>query len=179
MAKKDLEIAGCALFFLERRGDLRGSFLKIYNETSFGAGVVSPNWKEVYYSTSEKDVLRGMHFQTPPYEHDKLVHCLSGAVTDVVLDLRTSSPTYRQAISVTLTEEEPVAIYIPKGCAHGFLSLKQASTLLYLVTSEYHSNHDRGIRWDSFGFSWPTKKPVLSSRDQSFPELNSFESPFQ
>ncbi len=152
--------------------DNRGSFTKLFQPADF-------NWtnteyfktREGFISWSSPGVIRGMHFQSPPADLDKLVSCLAGRVLDVVLDLRHSSPTYGQAIGFELSGEKPSSILIPKGCAHGFMVLGEAHALLhYAVSAEYSPSADCGVRWDSFSFNWPiTSKLVVSERDQSLP----------
>ena len=121
---------------------------------------------------------RGMHFQAPPHDHDKLVYCLAGRALDVVLDLRNGSPTFGRAISVLLNSNGSEGVYVPQGCAHGFLSLESETMLLYHVTSEYSRDFDCGIRWDSIPFTWPVKQPLVSERDMLFQPLVAFRSPF-
>lgn len=136
-------------------------------------------WREMYISSSHQGVIRGMHFQIPPHDHNKLVCCIQGRVWDVVVDLRCGSPTYGKYFATYLDENEGKQLLIPKGCAHGFLSLSDQSMLVYAVDSEYSREHDKGIRWDSCNIAWPLLyPPILSDRDQSFPALNEFVTPF-
>ena len=158
--------------------DNRGSFVKTFHAESFQKQGLNIDFKETYYSVSNKDVIRGMHFQFPPYEHDKLVHVISGSVLDVVLDLRKFSPTYKKCMSVYLTGSEKKSLYIPKGFAHGFKALEDNTIMLYQVTSSYHAESDAGIAFDSIGFDWKVINPVLSERDRKFMTLEEFDSPF-
>ena len=119
-----------------------------------------------------------MHFQTPPHEHAKLVYCADGSVTDVLLDLRSQSPTYGQPIALPLTSESGQALYLAAGIAHGFVAIEAPALMIYNVTSEYSPTHDTGVRWDSFGFDWSVTDPVISERDRGFSELSDFVSPF-
>ena len=119
-----------------------------------------------------------MHFQTPPYNHAKIVHVIKGSVTDVVLDLRKSSITYGQFIEYNLDYKNNEAIYIPSGCAHGFKTLEDDTTMIYLVTSEYNKEHDSGVKWNSIGYDWNIENPIISERDNNFVELKDFVSPF-
>jgi dTDP-4-dehydrorhamnose 3,5-epimerase len=159
--------------------DERGSFIKWYDETSFAEEKIQTCFKESYFSISDKNVIRGMHFQVPPADHEKLVSVSHGAVMDVVLDIRQDSPTYGQAQSIELTAENHLALYIPKGFAHGFLSLKDHTIMNYLVASSHSPEHDKAIRWDSFGFDWGVTAPVMSQRDKEAIELSQFISPFK
>lgn len=159
--------------------DERGSFMKTLHASAMAAAGLRTDWKEAYCTASGRGVVRGMHFQTPPADHAKLVFCLTGAVLDVVLDLRHGSPTEGQCRSFHLSKAQGEGLYIPSGCAHGFLSLTDESLLLYQVTSVHSPDYDRGVAWDSFGFDWGVASPLLSPRDQSHPPLADFVTPFR
>lgn len=171
---RETDIVGCNLIDAPRRGDDRGWFQKTYHHTDFGAAHLNTVWREEYFSLSDRGVIRGMHFQLPPHDHEKIVTCVTGAVTDVVLDLRADSPTRGHYVAVELTAARAVSIYIPRGCAHGFVSRESSSILFYKVATEYAPDSDRGIAWDSFGFDWQVENPVLSPRDQDHPALAAF-----
>ena len=126
---------------------------------------------------SKANVVRGMHFQAPPHDHEKLVMCLSGFVLDVLVDLRVDLPTYGSTWSTVLSGENARMLFIPRGIAHGFLS-KTEATVCYKVTSEYMAAADTGVRWDTIAFDWPVIKPVVSERDRQFPSINEIQSPF-
>lgn len=158
--------------------DLRGSFIKNFNYNDFTKQGLSFDIKETYYSDSRKNVIRGMHFQIPPFDHEKLVYVTTGTILDVVLDIRAFSPTYGKFISIELSEHNNRCVYIGKGCAHGFLSLSDNTRVMYMQTSEHSPDHDAGIRWNSFGMDWETDSPTLSDRDRSFPTLKEYNSPF-
>ncbi|MDE6675114.1 MAG: dTDP-4-dehydrorhamnose 3,5-epimerase [Acetatifactor sp.] len=158
--------------------DERGSFIKIFNEAEFLSMGLQTEYKETYFSISQKDVIRGMHFQIPPYDHEKLVHVIAGSIIDVVVDLRRESPDFKKHIAITLLSEKRQSIYIPKGFAHGFRALEDNTVMLYQVASGYHPNSDSGIAYDSIGFDWGIGTPVLSKRDQGFIRLDDFVSPF-
>ncbi len=134
--------------------------------------------RESFYSTSRRGVLRGMHFQTPPHSHAKLVYCIRGSALDVVVDLRKSSPRYGAAASAELSEKNHQQLFIPTGLAHGFLALESDTVLVYMTTTVHSPSHDMGIHWDSFGFDWGTEAPTLSARDARLPTLGAFDSPF-
>lgn len=157
--------------------DNRGAFNKILFAPHFESLGLRFDFRESYFSQSFAGVIRGMHFQVPPFDHAKLVTIVSGKALDVVLDLRSDSPGYGQAATFLLDASNPSSVYIPSGFAHGFAALSDC-TLLYNVTCEYAPRADAGIRWDSFGFDWPEKKPLLSDRDQAFIPLSEFCSPF-
>lgn len=158
--------------------DARGYFVKPFHQPGLQNLGILFEPREEFFSGSAAGVIRGMHFQVPPAAHQKLVYCLSGSVIDVLLDLRKDSPFYGRAVAVPLSAENRHVIYIPIGVAHGFASLKEGSCLHYLTDYPYSPQHDRGVRWDSFGFDWPFTNPVLSDRDKAFPALAEFESPF-
>lgn len=158
--------------------DARGGFIKTFHEPSFVDRGLRTDWREEYQSSSRRGVIRGMHFQAPPADHAKLVFCLSGAVLDVIVDLRRGSPTYGEHRSVRLDAEQGTGVYVPTGCAHGFLSLSDAGTMYYKVTSVHAPDHDGGVDWSSIGFAWPVTDPLLSDRDRTHPPLAGFASPF-
>jgi dTDP-4-dehydrorhamnose 3,5-epimerase/CDP-3, 6-dideoxy-D-glycero-D-glycero-4-hexulose-5-epimerase len=158
--------------------DVRGGFIKVFNNNLFLKENIVFNPEEIYYSISKKDVIRGMHFQTSPYEHAKLIYVTSGSIIDVVLDIRKYSKTYGQTISMKM-EAYKDSLYIPSGCAHGFMSLEDGSTVVYNQTSCYSKEHDFGILWNSFGFDWGIENPIISERDKTFPILKNFATPFQ
>lgn len=158
--------------------DIRGNFVKLYNAEQFEMRGLNVELKEIYYSTSQKDVIRGMHFQMPPYEHDKIVHVIKGSAIDVVLDLRKSSPNYKKYYEIHLSGNKPKSIYIPKGFAHGFKCLENDTVMLYHVTSGYSPEADMGIAYDSIGYDWNIADPIISERDSNFISLEKFNSPF-
>ena len=158
--------------------DVRGAFIKTYHKESFEEIGLEFDLAEQYFSTSKKGVIRGMHFQLPPYAHAKLVYCITGGVLDVLVDLRKGSPTFGQYDCFELSAEKHNILYMPVGLAHGFRALSDDVIMLYNVSTTYHKEEDTGIRWDSFGFDWKVENPVLSGRDLSFQSLHEFVSPF-
>jgi dTDP-4-dehydrorhamnose 3,5-epimerase len=172
------DLPGCHLVHSGRSADGRGSFTKTFHGDSFAAAGLRTDWREAYCSVSVRDVVRGMHFQLPPAEHAKLVFCLDGQVLDVVLDLRRGSPTFGEHRAFHLDEQAGVGVYIPSGCAHGFCSLSDTSTMYYTVTSVHAPAQDAGIAWDSFGFDWPVRSPIMSDRDRQHPSFDDFETAF-
>lgn len=172
-------IPGCFAVKPRILGDLRGTFAKTFHSPDFEEQGLRSDWREEYYSASHRGVVRGMHFQLPPADHAKLVYCLAGQVLDVIVDLRRGSPTYGEHLRITLDAEQGGGVYIPSGCAHGFLSLSEASTMYYKVTSVYSPEHDAGISWDSFGLDWAVASPIMSERDRRHPPLSDFDSPFR
>ena len=172
------KIHDCFIINNDIEQDNRGSFTKLYHKQNFLSQGVELSINEQFISLSNKNVLRGMHFQLPPYEHTKLITCFSGSVLDVALDLRVNSPTYLKFDSFELNGEVKQTLVIPNGVAHGFISLEDNSGMLYSTTCEYDSNHDSGILWNSFGFDWPSNNPLLSERDKGHITLTNFNSPF-
>jgi dTDP-4-dehydrorhamnose 3,5-epimerase len=175
---QETKIKGLKIIYLDKYSDDRGSFLKVFNFNYFTECGLQTNFKECYYSVSKKNVLRGMHFQVPPFEHIKLVFLNQGRIKDVILDIRKDSLTYGNYFTTEISQDNPVLLYIPVGCAHGFLSLEDDSIVSYLQTSCYSKESDAGIRWDSFGMNWHIHDPIISQRDISFVTLSDFKSPF-
>lgn len=154
--------------------DERGTFVKTFNKQDFENEKLKFEIRESYFSISKKDVIRGMHFQLPPSDHEKLVYVPSGSILDVVVDLRKKSQTYKQFISVELSAANKKSIFIPKGLAHGFKSMEDDTITVYNVGTEYDSKADQGIHFDSFGFDWQTNGVIMSTRDKDFMTLDCF-----
>lgn len=152
--------------------------MKTFHQEVFAAHGLVTEFAEEYYSVSRKGVLRGMHFQTPPHDHFKLVYCLSGKVMDAIVDLRLGSPAYLQSETLELSAELGNMLYIAPGIAHGFYTLTDEAIMQYKVTTVYAPQHDGGIRWNTAGIAWPDAAPVISARDADFPTLADFSSPF-
>ena len=178
MKVMEAELPGCFELQPNVRGDARGCFVKTFHKTNFMKLQLPTEFKEEYYSVSRKGVLRGLHFQLPPMDHEKLVYCVVGKVLDVAVDLRKDSPTYGKYHLFTLDAEKGNMAYLPKGMAHGFYTLSETATMMYKVTSEYAPAQDSGILWNSVGIPWPDENPILSERDQKFVALKDFVSPF-
>ena len=175
---KNLKIEGCYKIELTTHNDKRGFFSKNYNFNEFKKFNLNTSWREDFFSISNKNVIRGMHIQNPPYDHYKTVMCLKGEMIDVILDLRKSSKTYLKYIAIKLSEMTSDIVYIPPGVAHGFLSLKNNSIAYYKVSSMYSKNHDTGLLWNSFNFKWPVEKPIISERDKKLVHLSDYKSKF-
>lgn len=172
------ELPGCFELFGVVRRDARGTFVKTVHAEFFASLGLRTDFQEQYYSTSKRDVLRGLHFQKPPHDHDKLVYCTAGEVLDVVVDLRGGSPMFGGHISLNLSAELGNLVYIPSGLAHGFLTRSDGATLVYNVTSVHSPECDAGIRWDSIGLDWGHRAPIISDRDAGLPTLAEFSTPF-
>jgi dTDP-4-dehydrorhamnose 3,5-epimerase len=158
--------------------DNRGSFVKNFTSSEFLDYGIECDFKESYYTESKEDVIRGMHFQVPPYDHSKLITVISGAIIDVVLDLRIKSKTYGKYFFIELSRENRKSLSIPRGLAHGFGVLSEHAIAYYQVSSEYNKEFDKGIAYNSFGMKWPIDNPILSERDISLPLFKEFKSPF-
>ena len=177
MQVEETGIPGCYLVRPRLIQDARGAFAKTFHSEQFEALGMRTDWREEYFTTSRRGVVRGMHFQLPPAEHAKMVYCVAGEVVDVVVDLRRGSPTQGEHRAFRLAGLD-LGLYIPVGCAHGFASVSDESTMFYKVTSVHAAEQDAGIAWDSFGFEWPVEAPILSDRDRKHPSLSDFRSPF-
>lgn len=174
----ETKINGCILITPDVKTDNRGNFVKVYNQSIFSQNDITSPFKEIYYSVSGKNVLRGMHFQTPPADGGKMVCCMTGSVMDIILDIRKQSPTFGQYLTFDLSADKPEMIYMAPGLAHGFYVTCENATLIYYVTAEYSPDNDKGILWNSFNAPWPDKMPVISERDKSFPCFSEYLSPF-
>lgn len=158
--------------------DDRGNFIKTFHHDIFQENGLANDFKEQYFSLSRKNVLRGMHFQTPPFDHEKLVYCVKGDVIDVVVDLRKNSSTFGKYEAFNLSGSKGNMVYIPKGFAHGFYVTSDEAIMVYNVSTVYSQFNDSGIKWNSFGFKWPSEEPIVSKRDDSFQNIANFDSPF-
>jgi dTDP-4-dehydrorhamnose 3,5-epimerase len=154
--------------------DSRGAFESVWEEHNplpLGTGF-APSSVNFSYNT-RKGTLRGLHFQQRPYGQSKLVTCVSGKLLDVVVDLRVESSTYKQWISFELSARSGEALYIPSGCAHGFLSLEDNTTLCYLNEGRYMPDQSQSLRWDDpeIAIDWPINNPTMSEKDKHAPRL--------
>ncbi|WP_229506194.1 dTDP-4-dehydrorhamnose 3,5-epimerase [Massilia sp. BJB1822] len=172
------KLEGCFQIIPNILRDERGHFVKTFHEELFHEHGLETVFREEYYSSSQRGVLRGLHFQTPPQEHTKLVYCVQGTVLDAALDLRAGSPTYGQHLTMELSGENGHMLYLAPGVAHGFYTLSEQALMMYKVSTVYAPAHDSGILWNSAGIAWPSDSPVLSQRDQGFAALADFASPF-
>lgn len=172
-------IAGCYQLAPAILRDQRGSFVKVFHEDVFRQHGLATDYAEEFYSLSQRGVVRGLHFQSPPRHQAKLVYCPQGAVFDAAVDLRVGSPTYGAHVTLELSAENGHMLYLPPGLAHGFYALSETALMVYKVTSTYAPDCDSGILWNSAGIVWPGATPLLSARDQAFLPLAEFDSPFR
>ena len=164
-------------------GDDRGFFAETYNAERFTEAGITMGWVQDNQSLSAAQfTLRGLHYQTPPFAQDKLVRVLKGSILDVAVDIRKGSPTFGQWVSLVVSAAAFNQILVPKGFAHGFLTLEPATEVYYKVSAPYSAANDRGIRWDdpSIGIDWPLDgaTPLLSDKDRVAPTLTEVESAF-
>lgn len=164
-------IEGIKVLKLNKFEDERGTFLKTYNRDFFFSMNMPFIPEEQYITSSKKDVIRGMHFQTKEDAHKKLVTCINGSVLDVVVDIRRDSKNFNMPLAFKLSDKNSKALLIEKGFAHGFLSLENDSTMLYMTSTGYSPNNDKGFFWKSINYDWPIKNPIISERDKNHPNL--------
>jgi dTDP-4-dehydrorhamnose 3,5-epimerase len=165
-------VAGCFIIDPIRRGDDRGFFARAFCEAEFAAAGLESRFVQANNSLTHKPLtLRGLHYQLPPAAEVKLVRCLAGALFDVVADLRPDSPTHGQWFGATLTAENRQMMLVPRGCAHGFLTLQPDTEALYLVSAAYAPQQERGLRYDDpfLSIEWPEEPAELSAKDAAWP----------
>jgi len=166
-------LAGAWLVDLDRREDARGFFARTWCRQEFEAQGLDTRLVQCSMSRNlRRGTLRGMHWQAAPHEEVKLVRCSRGAIWDVIIDLRPGSPTHARHFAVELTAESGRALYIPAGCAHGFVTLVDDSDVVYQMSEYYEPAAGRGVRWNdpAFGIAWPVTNPILHERDAHYPD---------
>lgn len=181
MEIRPLRLSGTYEILLSPRGDERGYFMRAYDADSFRAGGLVTEWvQENQAFSSRKGVVRGLHFQKPPFGETKLVRVVRGAVLDVFVDLRRGSKSYGQWDSLELTSQDHKALYIPRGFAHGYCTMSDESLVLYKVDSGYTPDAEGGIRWNDpdLGIPWPVENPLISLKDSRWPVIRQFVTPF-
>ena len=168
-------LAGAHLIELEKRGDHRGFFARVFCEREFAAAGLETRFVQANTSLStRRGALRGMHYQLPPAAEVKLVRCVRGALYDVIMDLRPDSATFGKWFGVELTAENRAMMYVPRGFAHGFITLADDTEALYLVSAFYAPEMERGIRFDDphFAVRWPLAPVELSDKDRAWPSYD-------
>ncbi len=168
-------LAGTYLIELEKRGDHRGFFARFFCEQEFAAAGLETRFVQVNNSlTAGRGTLRGMHLQLPPAAEVKLVRCIRGALHDVIVDLRPDSPTYLKWFGADLTADNRLMMYVPRGFAHGFITLGDDTEALYLVSAFYAPQCERGVRFDdpSFAIDWPLAPVEMSAKDREWPDFD-------
>jgi dTDP-4-dehydrorhamnose 3,5-epimerase len=173
MIFKETRLKGAYIIELEPLGDERGFFARSFCQKEFGEHGLNPRIVQCNISyNKKKGTLRGMHYQVAPYEEAKLVSCVRGAIYDVIIDLRPSSPTCSQWLAAEISSENNSMIYVPEGFAHGFQTLKDDTVVFYQMSEFYHPECARGVRWNdpAFGVKWQDYIKIVSERDRSYPD---------
>lgn len=165
-------VDGVLVLDIERREDERGFFARTFDEDALRAlGLEVRLFQASVSFNPVRGTLRGMHLQRTPHEETKIVRCTRGAVYDVALDLRPTSSTFKKWFATELDADNHRSLYIPKGCAHGVLTLRDDSEVLYLIGDPYVPEAATGVRWDdpAFGIAWPIAPSLVSTRDRTYP----------
>jgi len=170
---ESLEIAEVILIEPEVFKDKRGFFMETYKMPDFVASGIKGNFVQDNHSRSVKGVLKGLHYQNPPFVQGKLVRAVKGEIFDVAVDIRKSSSSYGKWVGVTLSEENKKMLYVPEGFAHGYCVLSEIAEVLYKTTNIYSPQSETGIIWndEDLNIEWPIKRPVLSEKDKKWPTL--------
>jgi dTDP-4-dehydrorhamnose 3,5-epimerase len=167
-------IQGAFIVQIDPRADERGFFARGFCRKEFEAHGLKADIAQANIGMNRlRGTLRGLHYQIPPHAEAKLVRCTAGALFDVIVDLRPGSSSYKQWVGVELNAENRTMLYVPEGCAHGYLTLADDTEVFYLVSQYYYSGAERGVKWDdpAFAVDWPMAKPVvLSDKDASWPD---------
>jgi len=160
---------------LEKRGDDRGFFARFFCQNEYAAAGLVSQFVQINNSLSaNKGTLRGLHYQLPPAAEVKIVRCVRGALFDCIIDIRPDSPTFGKWFGAELNEENRLAMYVPRGFAHGLLTLRDDTEVLYLVSDFYSPDNERGIRWNDpyFKVSWPLAPTEISPKDSAWPDFD-------
>jgi dTDP-4-dehydrorhamnose 3,5-epimerase len=178
---KHLEIPEIILAEPKMFGDTRGFFMETYKYSDFVRAGIGEHFVQDNYSRSLRGVLRGLHYQKNPQAQGKLVQCLKGRIFDVAVDIRKGSPTFRNWISVELSDDNNLLLYVPPGFAHGFMAMSESAEVLYKCTREYSPADDRGVIWNDpdIGIKWPLQDPFLSEKDSKHPLLKDADNNFE
>lgn len=174
MEFRETKLPGVVEIRVQPKFDERGFFARTWCQEEFRSHGLDHRLVQCSISYNErKGTLRGMHYQCDPFGEVKVVRCTAGAIYDVVIDLRAQSATYRQWVGVVLNSKERNMLYVPVGCAHGFLTLEDGSEILYQMSEFYYPEAARGLRWDDAAFQirWPDTVRVISERDRTFPDF--------
>lgn len=168
-------LKGAYTIELEKRGDSRGFFARFFCEDEFAAAGLEGSFRQINNSlTGRKGTLRGMHYQLAPSAEVKVVRCISGALYDVILDLRPQSPTFGKWFGATLSAENRLMMYCPRGFAHGFITLEENTEAFYLVSDPYAPQLERGVRYNdpAFNIEWPLEPLEVSEKDRAWPDFD-------
>ena len=170
----ELELPGLFLIELDRFEDERGFFARTFCKEEFQKKGLECHFDQCSFSFNKnRGTLRGMHFQSAPYEEGKLIRCTHGAIYDVLVDLRPESKTYKKWQAVELSENNLSLLYVPKGLAHGFQTLEENTQVFYQISEKYSQPHAAGVRWNDpiFGIHWPLPVSTISIKDQQYPNF--------
>lgn len=180
MKVKTVEIKGLLIIEPAVFEDDRGYFFEAYNAHKFKSAGLESDFVQDNLSKSSKNVLRGLHFQNPPYAQGKLVSVVRGSVLDVAVDIRKSSPTFGQHYSIVLSEINKIQFYIPPGFAHGFKTLEDDTIFSYKCTKAYNKDSEGAIKWDDnvLNINWDSENPIVSEKDQLAPGFEDLNSQF-
>jgi dTDP-4-dehydrorhamnose 3,5-epimerase len=168
----ELGLRGASLIEMEPVHDERGFVARCWNREEFAAHGLLEDLPECNLSfNKQRGTLRGLHYQAAPFEQAKLVRCAQGSIYDVIVDLRSGSPTHGRWEALEITTENHRMVYVPKGFAHGFMTLSDSTEVAYQMSGNYTPTHARGIRWDdpSLAVTWPIAPTTISTRDRSYP----------
>jgi dTDP-4-dehydrorhamnose 3,5-epimerase len=174
MKFQETKITGVCEIHLEPKHDERGFFARSWCAQEFEKHGLNPKLVQCSISFStHKGTLRGMHYQAAPYQEAKLVRCTTGAIFDVAIDLRPHSPTFKSWVAAVLTAKLRNMLYVPEGCAHGFLTLEDNTEVFYQMSEVFNLDSARGVRWDdpAFQIAWPAKVEQISERDRNCPDF--------
>ncbi len=175
---RETKLLGVFEIELDLKSDERGFFARSWCQQEFESNGLSPKLAQCSVSfNARKGTLRGLHYQDAPCGEAKLVRCTRGSIYDVVVDLRPQSPTFKKWIAVELAAEKHNMLYIPEGCAHGFLTLEDATEVFYQISEFYHPELARGVRWNdpAFQIVWPGDVEVISERDRIYPDFEAVQ----
>jgi dTDP-4-dehydrorhamnose 3,5-epimerase len=183
MIVESTSIPDVKLLRMRRHGDPRGFFCETYSRRDLRKAGITCEFVQDNHSLSRpRGVMRGLHFQIPPFEQDKLVRVTRGAILDVAVDLRHGSPTYGRYVAAVIASAEPTQLFIPAGFAHGFCTLEENTEVLYKVSAYYAPAHEYGLAWDdpALGIDWPVPSggPILSDKDRCHPLLAALPAAF-
>ena len=168
------ELPGAYTIEPERHEDKRGFFARTWCTREFQVQGLNPQLAQCSISyNARRGTLRGMHYQVPPSQEAKLIRCTRGAIYDVIVDLRSASKTLTHYLGIELTADNHTMLYVPEGCAHGFMTLEDHTEVFYQMSQVFSPDHARGVRWNdpAFGIEWPNLEPIMLERDRTYPDF--------
>lgn len=175
MKFQETHLKGSYVIELEKRGDERGFFARFFCKDEFAKNDINNGILQINNSFSrDKGTLRGMHYQLAPNSEDKIVRCIKGSLYDAIIDIREGSKTFGQWFGAELSAENRKTLFVPKGFAHGFITLEDNTEAFYLVTAKYSFERERGIRYNDprFNIEWPIEPLIISDKDKKHPDFN-------